>query len=116
MTALIFGTLLALAALSYVLYPLVAGTGAPELLEAVAAPLITAEARRGQSIEALREIEFDRETGKLSDGDYASLRASYTQQAVNAMRAGPVATCPRCGPRPETNANFCSTCGSAITS
>lgn len=114
MTALIFGTLLALAALSYVLYPLLAGTATPEPAEAMAAPLMTAEVRRSQSIEALREIEFDRETGKLSDGDYASLKASCMQEAVNAMRAGPAPICPNCGPRPESSAKFCSSCGSPV--
>ena len=35
---------------------------------------------------ALREIEFDRETGKLSDADYSELKARYTEAAVLAMR------------------------------
>ena len=34
---------------------------------------------------ALREIEFDRETGKLSDDDYASLKAKYTGEALAAL-------------------------------
>ena len=37
---------------------------------------------------ALREIEFDRATGKLSDADYAELKARYTEQAIAAMRRG----------------------------
>lgn len=45
------------------------------------------ETPRGIALAALREIEFDRETGKLSDTDYADLKQQYTQAAVQAMRA-----------------------------
>jgi hypothetical protein len=31
------------------------------------------------AIDALREIEFDRATGKLSDDDYAALKTEYTR-------------------------------------
>ena len=89
------------------------------------------------AVEALREIEFDRATGKLSDADYHNLKRTYTQQAVDAMRRAdaadraPVAAlpldqeveaailahrarpfhCARCGPRPERDAIYCSECG-----
>ena len=98
------------------------------------------------AVEALREIEFDRATGKLSDEDYSSLKATYTREALAEMRAAaagatitapdaldPVeaaladfrarqATAPArvhvdpgscfvCGPRPESDATFCSNCG-----
>ena len=42
---------------------------------------------QASAVEALREIEFDRATGKLSDTDYASLRATYTREALAEMRA-----------------------------
>jgi len=110
LTALVLGTLLALGALSFVLYPLF--MSGPQ----VASPLpdrvpADAEAARNPALDALREIEFDRETGKLSDADYSALKETYTQRAVAAMRAegGPV--CATCGPRPESNALFCSNCG-----
>lgn len=45
------------------------------------------ETPRGIALAALREIEFDRETGKLSDTDYTDLKQQYTQAAVHAMRA-----------------------------
>ena len=45
------------------------------------------ETPRGIALAALREIEFDRETGKLSDTDYADLKQQYTTAAVQAMRA-----------------------------
>ena len=45
------------------------------------------ETPRGIALAALREIEFDRETGKLSDTDYTDLKQQYTQAAVQAKRA-----------------------------
>ena len=93
------------------------------------------ETARGAAVAALREIEFDRETGKLSDEDYASLKARYTGEALAALRAessaaapgpdleamisarvrllggGDPPACGTCGPRPEPEAAFCSTCG-----
>src|SRR5213594_420532 len=38
------------------------------------------------ALRALKEIEFDRATGKLSDADYAYLKAQYTAEAVAVMR------------------------------
>ena len=96
------------------------------------------ETRRGVALAALRDLELDRETGKLSDDDYAWLKARYTGEAVAALRAedatagesdieqliaarakamagGPPA-CPTCGPRPEPDALFCSTCGTRLGS
>ena len=79
------------------------------------------------------EIEFDRATGKLSETDYTALHAQYQELALEALRAegtgdegrgagaaptklrpsapGPRPVCPIDGPRPETNAVFCSACG-----
>ena len=45
------------------------------------------ETRKGLALAALREIEFDRETGKLSDADYEELREAYTAEALTAIRA-----------------------------
>ena len=111
MTALIVGTVLALAALSFVLYQLLVSGGTAESVE----PFVPfAQPERNVAIDALREIEFDRETGKLSDVDYDSLKATYTQQAITAMRSSKGPVCPRCGPRPEVNARFCSSCGNSL--
>jgi hypothetical protein len=77
------------------------------------------------AVDALREIEFDHATGKLSERDYTELKATYTQRAVDAMRSGESAdadsdvestapACGRCGPRPELDAIFCSECGAAL--
>lgn len=104
------------------------------------------ETPKGIALAALREIEFDRATGKLSDEDYAALKAKYTGEALSILRAEPAPApapaagedaptdpveamiadrvrrlagelirCPGCGPRPETDALFCSSCGRSLT-
>ena len=81
MIALIIGTVLAVGALAFVLYPIFFGVKR-HVPQATVAP-----ANEGESaVAALREIEFDRATGKLSDADYADLKARYTKEAVAAMR------------------------------
>ena len=88
------------------------------------------ETRKGQALIALKEIEFDLATGKLSDGDFADLKRKFTAEAVAAIRedqgGGAVAgvataakvgamACPTCGPRPESDAVFCSNCGTLLS-
>jgi Double zinc ribbon len=105
------------------------------------------ETPKGVALAALREIEFDRATGKLSDEDYHSLKSKYTAEALALLRAeGPehdappaaptptpadpveamiadrvrqlqsgTVRCPACGPRPEGDALFCSSCGRSLT-
>lgn len=135
--------LLAGAALWLVLQPLIqSGAVAPTPME----PLDPEETPVGVALTALKEIEFDRETGKLSNADYEQLKQKYTAAAVAAMRAEQAAgpegapdeveamiaarlrvlrvaqsstpaaapTCLRCGPRPEPDAIFCSTCGGPV--
>jgi hypothetical protein len=103
--------LLALGALSFVLYPLLAG----EVLSAAPdTPRHAPPESRNQAIDALREIEFDRATGKLSDADYDALKASYTSAAITAMRTSGGKYCERCGARPEEQAKFCSNCGQPL--
>ncbi|MEP6690076.1 MAG: zinc ribbon domain-containing protein [Gemmatimonadaceae bacterium] len=129
----VLGAALAVLALAVVLLPLFSDAAPPAVRTPRAAdPTDTPSAR---AIAALREVEFDRATGKLSDGDYAALKAQYTDDAVAAMRAeattvGAVAdeeveaaisryrigsvACATCGPRPEPDAIYCSTCGRCL--
>ena len=108
MTALLVGTALAVASLCYVLYPLFRA----ELATTPRTP--TRRDNRSAAVDALRELEFDRQTGKISDLDYESLKARYTEQALAVMRAGNVPVCERCGPRPELDAEYCSRCGGPV--
>lgn len=115
MTALLIGTALAVASLCYVLYPLLRSNLAvpgPSRKQPVPSPT------QGYAVDALRELEFDRQTGKISDSDYATLKTRYTEQAVAVMRAAEtdVRVCQNCGPRParEADAEFCSNCGNRL--
>ena len=128
MLELIFGILLAAGAMYFVLLPILRPP-----LEAAApeAPIDEGDdpaddmSAQAVALRALKEIEFDRATGKLSDTDYEQLKAKYTAEALAAMR-GEVATarvptrppslvsrpsCPEHGSRPERDAIFCSDCG-----
>ena len=134
--------LVGLLALFVVLRPLI---WPPPPADQVYEPVEQEETPRGVALLALKEIEFDRETGKLSDEDYRFLKEKYTAQAIEALRAeeGEAAsddvetliahrvralrsaaasappgapTCVTCGPRPEPDASFCSTCGSRLSS
>lgn len=108
MTALLVGTLLAVASLCYVLYPLYRADATPVRRQH------PPQKRDSMAVEALRELEFDRATGKISDDDYDSLKARYTAQALTAMRAGGAPVCENCGPRPEADAEYCSKCGARL--
>ena len=137
--ALAAGTVLAVGALAFVLYPLFFDVR----------PRRRSARQRvthadDSAIRALREIEFDKATGKLSDADYTELKREYGAKAVRELRlAGapsavtaeseptPMASvptadpiedrvrayraahreCHTCGLRPESDAIFCSSCG-----
>jgi hypothetical protein len=133
MLELILGILLAAGATYYVLRPVLrppaepvdGGAGADDEGEDPEDDM----SPQTVALRALKEIEFDRETGKLSDTDYESLKAKYTSEALAAMReeqgAGsreqtikpapgsllPAPWCPEHGARPEIDALFCSECG-----
>ena len=108
MTPLIIGTLLAIGALCYVLWPLLVPSAAHA--GAAMSRVVTPD----YAVDALRELEFDRATGKISDDDYASLKTRYTNKALTVMRAGDRLVCDKCGPRPEPDAAFCSNCGAPL--
>lgn len=82
------GTTLALGAALLVLAPLWREEITPDDARAAVpdnpAPAVNPEA---SAVEALREIEFDRATGKLSDADYAALKSTYTRAALAELRA-----------------------------
>ena len=109
MTALLIGTALAVASLCYVLYPLYRAG-----VSTVPRPSAARGWRQSFAVDALRELEFDRQTGKISDSDYEPLKARYTSQALASMRAGDAPVCEKCGPRPELDADYCSKCGAAL--
>jgi hypothetical protein len=132
--------LVGIVALWLVLRPLL---GPPRPPERVEEPVEQDETPKGVALLALKEIEFDRETGKLSDADYRYLKDKYTVEALEALRTEEVSSgpddvealiahrvralrfaaatappgapeCPSCGPRPESDALFCSSCGGRL--
>ena len=156
------GTALALGALTMVLSPLLSDDTSdgdrtdPAKHRARRPTSAPGDIPSDSGVVALREIEFDRETGKLSDTDYAELKQRYTQIALDEMRAAAIVTategvststststnpaptlvaagetavpvdaaeaaiqrarqsqraCEACGPRPEPDAVYCSSCG-----
>lgn len=136
MVELIVGILLAAGATYYVLLPIL--RPAPELpVGKTAAPTDEGDdpdddwSPQTVALRALKEIEFDRATGKLADADYEALKTKYTAEALAAMRGetgnvnretgqgrsvrapAPVSrpNCPVHGARPERDARFCSDCG-----
>ncbi|MFQ5530543.1 MAG: hypothetical protein ACE5FP_09355, partial [Gemmatimonadota bacterium] len=73
------------------------------------------------ALDALREIEFEHETGKLGDDDYRSLRARYAADAIAARDAGAgepgipqAGSCAVCEASLNPEARFCSHCGSEV--
>lgn len=141
---LVVGTALALGALTLVLSPLLNTVdGSANNDRSTKRSSTDDEDRPTTAVDALREIEFDRETGKLSDTDYAELKSRYTREALAELRAAEPAplvaagtvddtaptmavdlveaaiakarsnqkSCGVCGPRPEPDATYCSSCG-----
>ncbi len=74
---------------------------------------------------AIRDLDHDFETGKLSEEDYESFRRELRGRAVALLRAERLAAappeptdaarrCPACGAEPDAEARFCSRCGAAL--
>src|SRR2546428_12305078 len=133
MLELIAGILLAAGAVYFVLRPIfrpeMTGNGNRETVNVSEGEDPDDDfSHRAVALRALKEIEFDRATGKLSDADYDDLKTKYTTEALAALRAEagaqgaersplpertarrsplPVSACPAHGPRPEADAQFC---------
>ncbi|MBI2615278.1 MAG: zinc ribbon domain-containing protein [Gemmatimonadetes bacterium] len=144
MWEMIAGLLVALAALALVLEPLALGRPAGPAASGNSDELdledpTESDSPKVRALLALREIEFDRATGKLAEEDYVRLKAKYESDAIAAIRAEEQAAkeearpaadraeevirrakqqgprvCPTCGPRPEPNAVYCSSCGRSL--
>ncbi len=98
---------------------------------------------RSLAVQALRELEFDREMHKLSEQDCGALRVPLEARAIGAMAAierlraerrvavreaarpprtlkpvekpqRRVIFCPQCGVRMRPDANFCVGCGASL--
>ncbi len=92
---------------------------------------------RDTTIEAIRDLEFDHQAGKLSDADYALMRARYDVRAAEIMqkmdalaelkkesvngklRARKIGAnnkaCPRCNKSVLPGDRFCPKCGAPLS-
>jgi len=88
--ALVLGALLAVLCVVYVARPFLREPGAasdtlPGLDELERRRLALIE-ERDRAVDALREVEFDHRTGKLSDEDYRALVGPLRRRAAEAAR------------------------------
>ena len=83
-------------------------------------------------LRSIKELEFDRSMGKVSEADFAQLSAPLRARALSLMQAlerepeAPAAAarhssassaalvCPSCGRTNDTDAKFCKSCGSRL--
>ena len=88
--ALVLGALLAVAAVWFVARPFLRSPAADEPLvelgQAGREPLALEE-ERDRALGALKELEFDHRTGKVSDDDYRRLVGELRSAAADALRA-----------------------------
>lgn len=69
------------------------------------------EERVAAAIEALRQLELEYQTGKLSDEEYGALRTRLEREALDARDARPTGFCAECGHSLEGDETFCPACG-----
>jgi cytochrome c-type biogenesis protein CcmI len=137
--ALALGALLVTAAVViYVLYPLITGAQAP--MERMGEEPTEAEMRKTVALKALRDVEYEHAMGKLDEGDYESLKAELSSEALAALRAEEESTaaggadgasleaeieaarsrlrsgpaCASCGQANEAGSRFCAQCGQPL--
>lgn len=82
---------------------------------------------------AIKDLEFDYRTGKLSEADYNDLKEKYETDALHILKQideygkkiplsplpnlgeGGFVFCPKCGAKTKTGDNFCSKCGTKLS-
>lgn len=91
MLALVLGALLAAACVVFVARPLLQQASPGEDVLETAAPEEQERMRlleeRDRALSALKELEFDHRTGKISDEDYGALVGPLRREAGTALRA-----------------------------
>ena len=91
--ALVLGGLLAIACVVFVSRPFLrepaVATDADRLYEpdAVERRRLTLAEERDRALQALKELEFDHRTGKISDEDYLALLGPLRRDAAETLRA-----------------------------
>jgi hypothetical protein len=99
---LLLGALLAVACVLFVARPFLRRPGAPPEDDRIDEPDVLERRRlelveeRDRALAALKELEFDHRTGKVSDEDYRALVGPLRRRAAEALKA--------LDPRAETHA------------
>lgn len=140
MAVMVGGILLAAGVMLYLLEPVFSGRGAP--LYDGADDYDEGAARRRVALTALRDLEYDRATGKVDARDYALLKDDLSHEALRHMEDGSPDTpggaverasreleeeieqirmalrggleCSGCGNLNADAARFCARCGEAL--
>jgi hypothetical protein len=109
----IFGTIMAVLVAAVIFAPMVEGRWREGKQGNTAAD------RKDAAIESLRELEFEYQTGKVSDEDYQTLRSRYARDALAARdelgESVDSRSCTGCGAPAKEGAKFCSACGGAVS-
>ncbi|MBI4786992.1 MAG: zinc ribbon domain-containing protein [Chloroflexi bacterium] len=122
--------ILAVAAISIALYPLFEvqrrPARAPATIDSDLENLLSA---REATYSAIKDLETDHAMGKLSDTDYATLRAKYEGKALTILQkldaaqasvqhaqraAASKGACAQCGTPVVAGAKFCRGCGAGV--
>jgi hypothetical protein len=90
--ALVLGAQLAVAAVWFVARPFLRTPAGEERLEEPDRERLALEEDRDRALAALKELEFDHRTGKVSDEDYRSSVGELRRAAADALRALDVGT------------------------
>jgi hypothetical protein len=119
-----FAALAAAAAIAFLVGPLRSEAGEHAPAEP---PEVHAESEREAIYAAIRDLDEDHETGKISEADWEQLRGELRARAVRVLedarahreraRPGvPAATpgCPACGAQLPADARFCHRCGERL--
>lgn len=124
--------------LGYVLYPFF-GRGQPAAASVEDEQLEELRSKRDTTYAMLKEIEFDRESGILSEKDSRELEVRYRQKAIGILkemdhlaedgdvareierrirelRRGKARFCSQCGAGLTPGDRFCSQCGQSLSS
>lgn len=126
--ALIFGLALFGAAALFVAKPFRSSQATGRLPRGASSP---PGQERTAALSALRSLDFDYQTGKVSEEDYSALRlqlvaeaAKYMEAAaseedqievmIRARRAAAGKPCPKCGKKISSDDRFCPECGAEL--
>jgi hypothetical protein len=131
----VLGLVLVVATAVALAWPLLSGSGDEPVTAPAPDPRTRLLGEKESALAAIREADFDHETGKLSAEDYATLRAELEERALRAIAAldrttdasgapregapgaAPAAStfCSGCGTAIRADADFCSRCGQQLT-